>query len=152
MLSHCSLVQLFSTLWTVTCQAPLSMEFSRQEYWSGLPCLPQTNHFTSLCFSNSWLILHSSQVALEVKNLPANAGDTRDAGSIPGSGRSPEKEMATQSNILVWEILWSEEPGGILHMHIHIPHSAAKGDKGAFLIPYNLDSRVRETTLNSSTI
>ena len=26
------------TLWTETCQAPLSMEFSRQEYWSGLPC------------------------------------------------------------------------------------------------------------------
>ena len=25
------------TLWTVACQAPLSMEFSRQEYWSGLP-------------------------------------------------------------------------------------------------------------------
>ena len=29
------------------------------------------------------------QVALVVKNLPADAGDTRDAGSIPGSGRSP---------------------------------------------------------------
>ena len=28
------------TLWTVACQPPLSMEFSRQEYWSGLPCLP----------------------------------------------------------------------------------------------------------------
>ena len=32
MLSH---VQLFATPWTVACQAPLSMEFSRQEYWSG---------------------------------------------------------------------------------------------------------------------
>ena len=29
-------VQLFETPWTVACQAPLSMEFSRQEYWSGL--------------------------------------------------------------------------------------------------------------------
>ena len=28
------------TLWTVACQAPLSMEFSRPEYWSGLPCTP----------------------------------------------------------------------------------------------------------------
>ena len=28
------------TLWTVACQAPLSMRFSRQEYWSGLPCPP----------------------------------------------------------------------------------------------------------------
>ena len=35
-----SRVQLFATLWAVACQAPLSMEFSRQEYWSGLPCLP----------------------------------------------------------------------------------------------------------------
>ena len=30
-----------------------------------------------------------SQVVLVVNNPPANAGDTRDAGSIPGSGRSP---------------------------------------------------------------
>ena len=33
-LSH---VQLFATPWTVAYQAPQSMEFSRQEYWSGLP-------------------------------------------------------------------------------------------------------------------
>ena len=30
-------IQLFVTLWTVACQSPLSMGFSRQEYWSGLP-------------------------------------------------------------------------------------------------------------------
>ena len=30
----------FATLWTIACQAPLSMGFSRQEYWSGLPCPP----------------------------------------------------------------------------------------------------------------
>ena len=30
-------VRLFMTLWTVACQAPLSMGFSRQEYWGGLP-------------------------------------------------------------------------------------------------------------------
>ena len=34
MLSH---VQLFATPWTVVFQAPLLMEFSRQEYWRGLP-------------------------------------------------------------------------------------------------------------------
>ena len=34
----CSVVcDFFVTLWTVACQAPLSKEFSRQEYWSGLP-------------------------------------------------------------------------------------------------------------------
>ena len=36
-LSRFSRVQLFATLWTVACQAPLSMGFSSQEYWSGLP-------------------------------------------------------------------------------------------------------------------
>ena len=40
MLSRFSLVPLFATLWTVACQGPLSMGFSRQEYWSGLPCPP----------------------------------------------------------------------------------------------------------------
>ena len=37
---HFSHVWFFVTLWTVACQTPLSMGFSRQEYWSGLPCLP----------------------------------------------------------------------------------------------------------------
>ena len=37
---HFSHVRLFVTLWTVACQAPLSMDFSRQEYWSGLPFPP----------------------------------------------------------------------------------------------------------------
>ena len=37
MLSHFSRVWLFATPWTVTHQAPLSMGFSRQEHWSGLP-------------------------------------------------------------------------------------------------------------------
>ena len=37
MLSRFSHVQLFVTLWTVARQVPLSMGFSRQEYWSGLP-------------------------------------------------------------------------------------------------------------------
>ena len=37
MLSHFSHVWLFATLWTIAHQAPLSMGFSKQEYWSGLP-------------------------------------------------------------------------------------------------------------------
>ena len=43
-----------------------------------------------------------------VKSLPANAGDV---GSIPGSGRSLEKEMAIHSSILAWRIPWTEESG-----------------------------------------
>ena len=40
MVSHFSHVRLFVTPWAVACQAPLSMRFSRQEYWSGLPLPP----------------------------------------------------------------------------------------------------------------
>ena len=36
-------VRLFVTLWTIAHQAPLSMGFSRQEYYSGLPCPPAGN-------------------------------------------------------------------------------------------------------------
>ena len=36
--THFSCVQLFATPWTIARQAPLSTEFSRQEYWSELPC------------------------------------------------------------------------------------------------------------------
>ena len=52
-----------------------------------------------------------SQVALVVKNLPANAGNPRDTGSIPGSGRSPGEETATHSTTVAWKIPWTEEPG-----------------------------------------
>ena len=40
MFSHFNCVQLFVTLWTIACQAPLSIRFSRQKYWSRLPCRP----------------------------------------------------------------------------------------------------------------
>ena len=43
MLSHFSRVRLFVTPRTVACQALLSMGFSRQQYWSGLPCPPQAH-------------------------------------------------------------------------------------------------------------
>ena len=42
-----------------------------------------------------------------VKASACNAGDQ---GSIPGSGRSLEKEMATHPSILAWRISWTEEP------------------------------------------
>ena len=39
-----------------------------------------------------------------VKNLPANAGDARDTGLIPGSGRSPGEGNGNHSSIVVWEV------------------------------------------------
>ena len=43
-LSSFSRVQLFVIKWIKALQAPLSMRFSRQEYWSGLPCPPPGDH------------------------------------------------------------------------------------------------------------
>ena len=40
MLNRFIRVQIFATLWTIACQAPLSIGFSRQEYWSELQCPP----------------------------------------------------------------------------------------------------------------
>ena len=43
-LSHFSNVWLFATPYTIICQAPLCMGFSRKEYWSGFPCPPPGDH------------------------------------------------------------------------------------------------------------
>ena len=48
-----------------------------------------------------------------VKNPVAKVGNV---GSIPGSRRSLGMEMATHSNILVWEIPWTEKPGRLQSM------------------------------------
>ena len=48
-----------------------------------------------------------------VKNLPANAGDAGDAGSIPGSGRGPGVGNGNPLCILAWEIPRTEKPGGL---------------------------------------
>ena len=62
----------------------------------------------------------ASQVAQCVKNLPANAGDIKDSGSLPGSGRSPERG---HGNSLQYSCLeypmdrgsWQETVHGVEH-------------------------------------
>ena len=46
-----------------------------------------------------------------VKNLPSSVGDTGDADSIPGSGRSLGGGNGNPLNILAWIIPWTEKPG-----------------------------------------
>ena len=53
-------------------------------------------------------------MVLVIKNLPANAGDTRDMGLIPGLGRSPGMGVAVHYNLLAWRIPWTEDPGRLL--------------------------------------
>ena len=58
------------------------------------------------------MVHKSQQVALVGKYLPANAGDIRDTGSLPESGRSAGGgQMATHSSIHAWRIPRTEEPG-----------------------------------------
>ena len=58
----------------------------------------------------------ASQVALVVKNLPADAGDIRGAGSLPGQKDPLEKGTATPTSILAWIIPWTEEPSRLQSM------------------------------------
>ena len=58
----------------------------------------------------------ASQAALVVKNLPANAGDIRDMGSIPRSGRSPERG---NGNPLQYSCLENPMDRGALRATIH---------------------------------
>ena len=51
-----------------------------------------------------------------VNNPPANAGDVRDPGSIPGQEDPLEEGVATHSSISAWRIPWTEEPGGLQSM------------------------------------
>ena len=53
-------------------------------------------------------ILGTSQVALVVKILPANARDVRDQEDLLEQG------MTTHCSFLAWKIPWKEEPGGLL--------------------------------------
>ena len=53
-----SCVQLFVTPWTAACQASLLMRFSRQEYWSGLPCPPPGTFLTQGSNPHVLCLLH----------------------------------------------------------------------------------------------
>ena len=63
----------------------------------------------------------TSLVAQTVKNPPANAGDVRDASSIPGSGRSSGEGNATHPSILAGIIPWTKEPGRLQSVGFQIP-------------------------------
>ena len=61
-----SCVQLFQIPWTVACQAPLSMGFSRQEYWSGLP-IPSPGIFQTQ--GSNLGLLHYRQILYHLSHL-----------------------------------------------------------------------------------
>ena len=84
--SHFSRVRFFETLWTVARQAPLSMGFSRQEYWSGLPCPPAGNLPNPGIESKSSALQVDSLLS-EPPGKPKNTGVGRlSPGDLPNSG------------------------------------------------------------------
>ena len=66
LLSH---VQLFATLWTVAHQAPPSMGFSRQKYWSGLP-FPSPGDLPNPGIEPRSLALHAKALTTELPGKP----------------------------------------------------------------------------------
>ena len=73
-----------------------------------------------------------------VKNLPANAGDTRDPGSITGWEDPLEKEMATHSSILAWKIhrgAWWATVYGVVKSRRRLSMHSALWGWGATLCP-----------------
>ena len=135
-------VRLFASLWTVAHQAPLSMGFSRQESWSGLPCPPPGDlpnpGFESVClmalalpsrfFTTTpsakpmlffilskyiYLWISVSWVVLVIKNpLPMQEMQETQVQS-PGWEDPLKGEMATHSSILACKIPWTEKPGDL---------------------------------------
>ena len=73
----------------------------------------QCNTFQIVDYSTKLKVFPGGSVG---KEFTCNAGDT---GSIPGLGRSLEKEMATHSSVLAWRIPGTGEPGGLPSMGSH---------------------------------
>ena len=105
MIISISCIQLFVTLWTVALQASLSMGFSNQEYWSGLPCPPPGNLPDPGIEPASLMSLASGkEPTYQCKKQEAQVRSL-------GWEDSLEEGMATHSSILAWRIPWTEEPG-----------------------------------------
>ena len=104
LLSH---VWLFVTPWTVAHQAPLSVGFSRQEYWSGLP-FPSPGIF--LTQGSNPGLPHCRQM---LYCLSHRASSSMTQVQSLDQDDPLEKEKATHSSVLAWRIPWTEESGGL---------------------------------------
>ena len=121
--SRFSRVRLFETPWTIARQAPLSMGFSRQEYWSGLPYpSPGINpvplmsaaliarffttsatwearglHWIDMCQFGDYCHFNGFPDDSVGKEFACNAGDTRDEDSIPGQLKMNSSNLWSQN-------------------------------------------------------
>ena len=136
------------TPWTVACQAPLSIGFSRQEYWSGLP-FPSPGDLPDPGIKPRSPALQADSFPIELQGnwrpqfyliagscMKHCASDsallrfkmTQMVKNLPamqetrvqslGPEDPLEKGMATHSSILAWRIPWTEEPGRLQSMEL----------------------------------
>ena len=110
-------------------------------FWAATNAAQLQANILSLCSPHLFKGFPGGSV---IKNLPANVGEARDVGSIPGLGRFPGGGQGNPLQYSYLEIPWTEEPGGLqsmglqrvrrncVHMcvHIHtrtnIPHLFSK--------------------------
>ena len=96
-LSH---VWLFTTPWTAAYQAPPSMGFSRQEYWSGVP-LPSPNIYTTICKING-----QKEFAVWFRELKLGLCNNLEGWEEMGGGREvQEEEDMCVPNVHDWFLL-----------------------------------------------
>ena len=101
MLSH---FRLFVTLWTIANQAPLSMGFSRQEYWSGLPC-PPPGDLPNLGIEPSSLTSPELARILEWEPFPS-------PGDLPNPGIKPRSPPLRVDSLPAEPQVWPPELAG----------------------------------------
>ena len=119
-------VGLFATLWTVACQVPLSVEFSRQKYWSGLPFPPPgdlPDQGSNPCLVSTTLAgeFFRPSATWEVfwggSDSKASACNAGDPGSTPGLGRSPGEG---NGNPLQYSCLENSMDRGTWQVAVHV--------------------------------
>ena len=85
-LSH---VRLFATPWTVAHQAPLSMGFSRQEYWSGVPYAAHTHKHTCKCSHSPYTPTHVPTRSVNTRRARTHVHTHTHARTHRQHGRTP---------------------------------------------------------------
>ena len=108
-------VWLFETPWNIAYEVPLSMGFSRQEYWSGLLFTPPGNlpdpriEPKSPALAGGFFTSEQPGKPWFVDSLPTQVPSLCPEDPL-------KEEMTTHFSILAWEILWTEEPCGLQPM------------------------------------
>ena len=112
-----SRAQLLVTPWTAAHQAPPSMGFFRQEYWSGVP-FPSLEDLPDPGIKPGSPTLQAETLPSEPPGKPESVEANKEMrfGFKTDHSTYTEKAMAPHSSTLAWKIPWTEEPGRLQSM------------------------------------